>query len=151
MISTPSTLPDDPVELKKIIVQLTAEKESLHKQRDRYESENELLREQMRSLFDQLFGRKSEKLFGGSPQGTWVRARNLPSAQYAENGGAGDVQPVFVSVMQFELPPAADRRTLAAEIAEIVAGALARPIANTHVIFETAGKGRVAFGGNLVE
>ena len=68
MISTPSTLPDDPLELKKIIVQLTAEKESLHKQRDRYESENELLREQMRSLFDQLFGRKSEKLFGGSPQ-----------------------------------------------------------------------------------
>ena len=65
MISTPSTLPDDPAELKKIIVQLTAEKESL---REQYESETELLREQLRKLFDQLFGRKSEKLFGGSPQ-----------------------------------------------------------------------------------
>jgi len=65
MMSTPSTLPDDPVELKKIIARLTAEKESRYRQ---LESENELLREQNRKLFDQLFGRKSEKLFGGSPQ-----------------------------------------------------------------------------------
>ena len=72
MISTPSILPDDPVELKRIIAQLTAEKASLSDQheslRRHYEAENELLREQIRKLFDQLFGRKSEKLFGGSPQ-----------------------------------------------------------------------------------
>lgn len=72
MKSTPSTLPDDPVELKKIIAQLKAEKESLrHQHQSRYrqlESENELLREENRKLFDQLFGRKSEKLFSGSPQ-----------------------------------------------------------------------------------
>jgi transposase len=72
MISTPSPLPDDPVELKKIIVQLTAEKASLNDRheslRRHYEAESELLREQIRKLFDQLFGRKSEKLFGGSPQ-----------------------------------------------------------------------------------
>jgi transposase len=61
MISTPSTLSDDPVELKKIIARISAKCEQ-------YESENELLREQMSKLFDQLFGRKSEKLFGGSPQ-----------------------------------------------------------------------------------
>ena len=61
MMSAPSTLPDDPVELKKIIARISAKCEQ-------YESENELLREQMRKLFDQLFGRKSEKLFGGSPQ-----------------------------------------------------------------------------------
>jgi len=61
MISIPSTLPDDPVELKKIIAEMAAVQQH-------YESENELLREQNRKLFDQLFGRKSEKLFGGSPQ-----------------------------------------------------------------------------------
>ncbi|MGI9569068.1 MAG: transposase, partial [Desulfobulbia bacterium] len=61
MISTPSTLPDDPVELKKIIAEMAAVQQH-------YESENELLREQNRKLFDQLFGRKSEKLFSGSPQ-----------------------------------------------------------------------------------
>ena len=72
MTSTPSTLPDNPVELKKIIAQLTAEKQSLCDQYEsrfrQYESETELLREQIRKLFDQLFGRKSEKVFGGSPQ-----------------------------------------------------------------------------------
>jgi transposase len=58
MSSKTSTLPDDPVELKKIIAQIRAEKESL---RQHYESENELLREQVRHLYDKLFGRKSEK------------------------------------------------------------------------------------------
>lgn len=72
MFSDTSPLPDDPVELKKIIAQVSAEKESLREQcesqREQYEHENELLREQVRQLFDKLFGRKSEKLFGGSPQ-----------------------------------------------------------------------------------
>lgn len=65
MISDTSTLPDDPGELKKIIVRMAAEKESLRKH---YEAENELLREQMRQLFDKLFGRKSEVFHGESPQ-----------------------------------------------------------------------------------
>ena len=61
MISAPSTFPDDPLELKKIIARISAKC-------GQYESENELLREQLRRLLDQLFGPKSEKLFGGSPQ-----------------------------------------------------------------------------------
>ena len=56
MTSKTSTLPDDPVELKKIIAQTRVEKES---HRQHYESENELLREQIRHLYDKLFGRKS--------------------------------------------------------------------------------------------
>ena len=68
MISPPSTLPDDPVELKKIIAQISAQCDQYESRCKQYESENELLREQMRKLFDRLFGRKSEKLFGGSPQ-----------------------------------------------------------------------------------
>ncbi len=58
MNSKTSTLPDDPVELKKIIAEISAEKESL---RQHYESENELLREQVRHLYAKLFGKKSEK------------------------------------------------------------------------------------------
>jgi hypothetical protein len=68
MISLPSPLPDDPVELKKIIAQISAQRDQYESRCNQYESENELLREQMRKLFDRLFGRKSEKLFGGSPQ-----------------------------------------------------------------------------------
>ena len=68
MMSPPSTLPDDPVELKKIIAQISARCDQYESRCKQYESENELLREQMRRLFDRLFGRKSEKLFGGSPQ-----------------------------------------------------------------------------------
>lgn len=58
MISKTSTLPDDPAELKKHIEQLHAEIEQI---RGRYESEVTLLREQVRHLYDKLFGRKSEK------------------------------------------------------------------------------------------
>lgn len=65
MISNISTLPDDPGELKKIIARMASEQESLRKH---YEAENELLREQMRQLFDKLFGRKSEVFYGQSPQ-----------------------------------------------------------------------------------
>ena len=56
MISATSTLPDDPVKLKKIIAQ--------------YEAEVRLLQEQVRHLYDKLFGRKSEKSRYGeeSPQ-----------------------------------------------------------------------------------
>ena len=54
MISDISTLPDDPAELKRMLVNMAAE--------------NELLREQMRQLFDKLFGRKSEVFRGLNPQ-----------------------------------------------------------------------------------
>ena len=55
MISPPSTLPDDPVELKKIIAQISAQCDQYESRCKQYESENELLREQMRKLFDRLF------------------------------------------------------------------------------------------------
>jgi transposase len=47
MTITASTLPDDPLELKRIV--------------HRYEQENDLLREQIRLLYARLFGKKSEK------------------------------------------------------------------------------------------
>jgi len=47
-------LPDDPEELKRIIVRLQQEQ-------SRYERENDLLRERVRLLYAKLFGKKSEK------------------------------------------------------------------------------------------
>ena len=63
MISNTSNLPDDPIELKKIIV-------DLHKKQQLYSSEIELLQEQVSHLYKKLFGRKSEKdkYAGESPQ-----------------------------------------------------------------------------------
>ena len=63
MIPDTSKLPDDPVELKKIIA-------DLHKKQQHYSSEIELLREQVSHLYNKLFGRKSEKdkYAGESPQ-----------------------------------------------------------------------------------
>jgi len=61
MISDTSKLPDDPAELKKII-------EKMNDTHRRYESENDLLREQIRHLYDKLYGRKSEKSQGHNPQ-----------------------------------------------------------------------------------
>ena len=62
MFSKTSTLPNDPVELKKLIAQLHDEHVAEIEQiRGQYESEVNLLREQIRHLYDKLFGRKSEK------------------------------------------------------------------------------------------
>lgn len=56
-----STLPNDPDELKKIIEQ--------YEQRFKeYDAEMALLHEKIRQLYDKLFGKKSEKYFGKSPQ-----------------------------------------------------------------------------------
>lgn len=51
MKTTPSTLPDDSLELQAIIF----------KMQDRYEKEIDLLREQIRLLYARIFGMKSEK------------------------------------------------------------------------------------------
>ena len=54
MTYDPTTLPDNPEELKKIILRL-------QKDQHRYEQEIDLLQERVRLLYTQLFGKKSEK------------------------------------------------------------------------------------------
>lgn len=62
MISDTSILPDDPVELKELIGRLHDEHAAeIARLRGQYESEVTLLHEQIRHLYDKLFGRKSEK------------------------------------------------------------------------------------------
>lgn len=91
------------------------------------------------------------QVFAAPPGSTWVRLRQLPGDQYAEDGGAPEeVFPVFVSVLKARLP---DSRSLAAEAASLtaaVARILDRPEANVHVLYQPEGNGRVAFGGRLV-
>jgi len=84
---------------------------------------------------------------------TWVRLRALPRAQYAENGGgpADGVLPVFVSVLRSTPPYGEHRGAEAKKLAEAVGLALNRPAENVHVIYEPAARGRIAFGGNLLQ
>ena len=63
-------LPDDPRELKEIISKI---------QRT-YEKENQLLREQVRLLYAQLFGKKSEK-GGVDPHGVQLPLFDMPEPE----------------------------------------------------------------------
>jgi len=89
-----------------------------------------------------------------SPAGhTWVRASALPADHYAENGSrlAPDGLPVFVTLL-LAAPPEGDARVIqAARVATAVAWAIGRDSSHVHIEYAAAGKGRIAFGGVLVE
>lgn len=83
----------------------------------------------------------------------WVKVRRISREQYAENG-RGDPcpdQPVFVKVTMGEVPPPEELREQAKALTKAVAKACDRPIENVHVLYEPSAKGRIAFGGKLVE
>ncbi len=87
---------------------------------------------------------------GARPGGTWVRLRFLAPEHYAESGGAGDVRPVFVRVLERAVP---DHDRLATRIEALtvaLAEACGRPPGNVHVLYEPPAAGRMAFGGKLV-
>lgn len=92
-------------------------------------------------------------VFGSPPGRTWVRLRTLPVQQYAENGGPlpGDIRPVFVTVLHAQRP---DGEALHHEInllSTAIAAACDRPADNVHIFYQPDGRGRVAFGGRLIE
>jgi phenylpyruvate tautomerase PptA (4-oxalocrotonate tautomerase family) len=83
----------------------------------------------------------------GTPPGQlWVKLRQLPGADYAENGPPPEPAPVFVRVLARIDDPAALPES-AARIAQAVATAVGRPHARVHVIYEPDARGRVFFGG----
>ena len=90
---------------------------------------------------------------GSSPAGTWVRLRRLDPADYGEGDGGppADAAPVFVSVVKADLPGRPDLAQLAERLATALASALAHAPADIHVLFEPPARGRIAFGGRLVE
>lgn len=85
------------------------------------------------------------------PQGTWVKLHFLDEDDYAENGGGPPpgARPVFVTVLQADLPPRSTLAQQALRLTGAVAGACGRPAENVHVIFEPPAAGRIAFGGKL--
>ena len=103
-------------------------------------------RETLQALADDL-----GRYFESKPGETWVEADYLPAEQYAENlcELAGNVKPTLVYVLRHRLPNREELAREATELACIVAERLQRPRRNTHIIYEPAGKGRVAFGGAL--
>ncbi len=91
-------------------------------------------------------------VFNAKPGSVWVRLSVLPSNLYAENGVAqGQIpNPVFVRVMHVDLPAVEVLESQARAIALAVGECLARPSELVHVEFAPPGRGRVAFGGNLL-
>jgi phenylpyruvate tautomerase PptA (4-oxalocrotonate tautomerase family) len=83
------------------------------------------------------------------PGRVWVRLRLI---HHAENGGPlAGAPPVFVTLLHAH-PPAGE--ALHAEIAAVTAAVAAvtgRPRERIHLAYATAGAGRIAFGGRLVE
>jgi phenylpyruvate tautomerase PptA (4-oxalocrotonate tautomerase family) len=84
--------------------------------------------------------------------GTWVKVRFLNPEDYAENGGAPEgVAPVFVRIIQKIQPPPEQLRKQADALSSAVATVCDRQAENVHIIYEPPGRGRIAFGGKLVE
>jgi phenylpyruvate tautomerase PptA (4-oxalocrotonate tautomerase family) len=94
---------------------------------------------------------RAGEVFGSPPGRTWVKLRGIPVEHYAENGGAAEgVYPVFVSVLKSRYLPPDEMQTEVTRLTTAIAQASARPVENVHLVYEPAGAGRVAFGGNLV-
>src|SRR5262245_37127697 len=85
------------------------------------------------------------KVFG-TPQGsTWVKVRQLPRSQYAENGvsepeGWGSV---FVTVLKARRPANPELAVEMKSLAEVVAAECERSVENVHVFYETEAAGRI--------
>jgi phenylpyruvate tautomerase PptA (4-oxalocrotonate tautomerase family) len=88
--------------------------------------------------------------FGAEAGKVWVRLRALPAAHYAENNATAPA-PVFVTVLASAPPAGKQLQERIESITSIVAVHLERSRENVHVVFEPAARGRIAFGGRLVE
>src|SRR5262245_44474328 len=91
-------------------------------------------------------------IFGSPKNGTWVKVYGITEVFYAENGGKEEgVYPVFVSVLKARLPDSEEIQGEIDAIVEAVAKICKRDSTFVHVIYQPEAKGRVAFGGKIVE
>lgn len=110
-------------------------------------SDETMPREMASELADQL-----AEIFGSPKNGTWVKVHGIPEIYYAENGGKeAGVYPVFVSILKARLPATEEMQREIDAIIEVIAQICKRDPALVHLIYQPEGKGRVAFGGNIVE
>jgi phenylpyruvate tautomerase PptA (4-oxalocrotonate tautomerase family) len=124
------------------------------------EDEPELAHPALQALADALGDQ-----MGTSVAETWVSVTYLPGSGYAENRAAlagtvsgtisgttaATMAPVFAHVLRYQLPEQAQLRSDARAMADIIADHLGRPSENIHIIFEPSARGRIAFGGELVD
>lgn len=93
------------------------------------------------------------RTLGCAPGRAWVRVDLLNAARYAENDSpmeAGGL-PVFATVLHADPPQGPARAAEALALATCIAEVLGRPPDRVHVEYASAGRGRIAFGGKLVE
>lgn len=87
-----------------------------------------------------------------APEGrVWVRLEQLDEHLYAENGSAQTIRPVFITVLHADLPPREALAVQALAVSKAIAGCLNREPDQVHVEYAPPGRGRVAFGGRLLQ
>jgi phenylpyruvate tautomerase PptA (4-oxalocrotonate tautomerase family) len=87
------------------------------------------------------------------PGQTWVRLRALPLNQYAENNTHLEAAelPVFITLLE-RLPPAgAELQAQVTSLTQAIAQVFGCPGGCVHIEYAAPGRGRVSFGGRLVE
>lgn len=92
-------------------------------------------------------------IFGCAPGQTWVRLRDLPMEDYAENAtdaSSRGIRPVFVRVLKRALPEPPQLAKEIQALTEAIATATGRRSDRVHVAYDPPGAGRVAFGGRIV-
>jgi phenylpyruvate tautomerase PptA (4-oxalocrotonate tautomerase family) len=84
------------------------------------------------------------------PGRVWARVNVLPESQYAENQAVTGAHPVFLKVLHASLPSEQALAIEAKALAAAVGATLGRPPERVHVEYSPPGRGRVAFGGQLL-
>ena len=109
------------------------------------------LEDQIKTGLAATIAEKAGLVFDSPPNGTWVKIHYIPEQDYAENSDDGKPvpRPVFVSVIQADLPSDSHLEQQAKDLTLCIAGAVERPPENVHVIIEPAARGRIAFGGTI--
>jgi len=91
------------------------------------------------------------------PHGTWVSLAFIPANHYAENTStegrdANPVsKPLIVSLLEADPPAGHNLQQQVSALTQAIAEAANHPAENVHIIVEPAGRGRIAFGGTLVD
>ena len=107
---------------------------------------------ELRATLAQTVADAAVTVLASKIQETWVRVYDIPSGDYAENGGAASgVAPVFVTVLKHHHSEGIALKYEVKVLTEAIARACDRPVENVHLLYEAPAMGRLSFGGKLVE
>ena len=85
------------------------------------------------------------------PGGTWVKVSFTPVSQYAENGSAEQGLSMLVTLTLSDVPSGQALQDRMARLTTAIADAAGHPARNVHIIIEPPARGRIIFGGELLE